>query len=145
MATFFQDIFGYQSRLNAFIEKTKGYETTDSDIADWLKGKDHTSGWCLCNVADSGGEIVMNYGLYRKKIFREIGMYNPEYQYYYADGDMAYRAYAFGYKVKDLRHIRVCSLPAGKIAIPYQSDKDAYEKNLSLYKQKILPDSLQYL
>ena len=30
--------WGY-ARLNAFIEKTKGYETTDSDIADWLKGK----------------------------------------------------------------------------------------------------------
>ena len=30
--------WGY-ARLNAFIKKTKGYETTDSDIADWLKGK----------------------------------------------------------------------------------------------------------
>ena len=27
------------ARLNAFIRKTKGYETTDSDVADWLKGK----------------------------------------------------------------------------------------------------------
>ena len=87
----------------------------------------------------------MNYGLYRKKIFKEIGMYNPEYQYYCADGDMSYRAYAFGYKVKELRNIRVCSLPTGKVAIPYQSDKDAYDRNLSLYKQKILPESLQYL
>ncbi len=30
--------WGY-ARLNAFIEKTKGYQTTDSDVADWLKGK----------------------------------------------------------------------------------------------------------
>lgn len=30
--------WGY-ARLNAFIRKTKGYETTDSDVADWLKGK----------------------------------------------------------------------------------------------------------
>ena len=30
--------WGY-ARLNAFIKKTKGYETTDSDIADFLKGK----------------------------------------------------------------------------------------------------------
>ena len=30
--------WGY-ARLNAFIEKTKGYETTDSDVAKWLKGK----------------------------------------------------------------------------------------------------------
>jgi hypothetical protein len=27
------------ARLNAFIRKTKGYETTESDVADWLKGK----------------------------------------------------------------------------------------------------------
>jgi len=27
------------ARLNAFIRKTKGYETTDSDVADWLLGK----------------------------------------------------------------------------------------------------------
>jgi len=30
--------WGY-ARLNAFIRKTKGYETTDSDVARWLKGK----------------------------------------------------------------------------------------------------------
>lgn len=30
--------WGY-ARLNAFIKKTKGYETTDSDVAKWLKGK----------------------------------------------------------------------------------------------------------
>lgn len=30
--------WGY-ARMNAFIKKTKGYETTDSDVADWLKGK----------------------------------------------------------------------------------------------------------
>tara|TARA_Y100000385_G_scaffold265616_1_gene300048 strand:- start:305 stop:706 length:402 start_codon:yes stop_codon:yes gene_type:complete len=30
--------WGY-ARLNAFIKKTKGYETTDSDVAKWLQGK----------------------------------------------------------------------------------------------------------
>lgn len=119
------------------------FEDTKDPI--WLKGRDHTEGWCLCNIADSGGEIVMNYGLYHKKIFREIGMYNPEYQYYYADADMAYRSWIFDYKVKDLRHIKVCSLPVDKVATPYPGDQAIYEKNLSLYKQKVLPESLQYL
>lgn len=117
-------------------------QTNDSS---WLEGTDYTKGWCLCNNADFGGEIVMNYGLYRKKIFREIGMYNPEYQYYYADGDMANRAYSFGYKVKNLNHIKVCSLPTNKTAIPYAQDQQIYQKNLSLYSQKILPDYLEYL
>lgn len=30
--------WGY-ARMNAFIQKTKGYETTDSDLADWINGK----------------------------------------------------------------------------------------------------------
>ena len=72
-------------------------------------------------------------------------MYNPEYQYYYADGDMAHRAYHFGYKVKDLRHIKVCSLPVNKVATSYPQDKQIYEKNTSLHTQKILPEGLQYL
>lgn len=117
----------------------------DKENPDWLRGVDHTSGWCLCNIAYSGGEIVMNYGLYHKKIFREIGMYNPEYQYYCADGDMSYRAYQFGYKVKDLRHIRVCSLPTNKVATPYPEDHQIYQRNMELYQNKTLPKSLQYL
>jgi glycosyltransferase involved in cell wall biosynthesis len=117
----------------------------DTKDPNWLKGRDHTEGWCLCNNADSGGEIVMNYGLYRKKIFREIGMYSSDYQYYCADGDMAYRAWAFGYHVKDLRHVKVCSLPVEKVATSHFEDQSIYQKNLSLYKQKVLPESIQYL
>lgn len=134
-----------QSNQDFYLFNWKYGSINDTKNSDWIKGVDHTSGWCLCNTVDSGGEIVMNYGLYRKSIFREIGMYNPEYQYYYADSDMSYRAYAFGYKVKNLRHIKVCSLPTNKVAIPYQSDKQLYEKNLLLYQQRVLPQSLQYL
>lgn len=134
-----------QSNHDFYLFNWKYGTLEDTKNPNWLSGRDYTQGWCLCNNSLSGGEIVMNYGLYHKKIFRDIGMYNPKYQYYYADGDMAYRAYAFGYKVKDLNYIKVCSLPANKIAIPYQSDKDAYEKNISLYKQKVLPENLQYL
>jgi len=117
----------------------------DSKNPEWLRGNDQSDGWCLCNLAESGGEIVMNYGLYHKKIFKQIGMYNPEYQYYCADGDMAHRAYHFGYKVKNLRHVKVCSLPAGKVAMPYPQDNQIYEKNMSLHTKKILPEGLQYL
>ena len=134
-----------QSNHDFYLFNWKYGSYNDIKNPQWLNGMDHTTGWCLCNVAASGGEIVMNYGLYRKKIFREIGMYNPEYQYYYADGDMAHRAYHFGYNVKDLRHIKVCSLPVNKVATPYPQDKQIYEKNISLHTQKILPEGLQYL
>ena len=58
---------------------------------EWLKGEDHTKGWCILDASESGNEIVMNYGIYNKKIFREIGLYNPSYEYYFADSDMSHR------------------------------------------------------
>lgn len=134
-----------ESRYDFYLFNWKYGSFQDTQNPEWLYGSDHTKGWCLCNNSSSGGEIVMNYGVYTKKIFREIGMYNPDYRYYYADGDMAQRACSFGYKVKDLPQIKVCSLPANKVAIPYSEDKKIYEKNLSLYRQCILPDCLQYL
>jgi glycosyltransferase involved in cell wall biosynthesis len=134
-----------QSKHDFYLFNWKYGSLQDTQNPEWLSGSDYTKGWCLCNNALSGGEIVMNYGIYTKKIFREIGMYNPEYQYYYADGDMAHRAYSFGYKVKDLHHIKVCSLPTNKVAVPYSQDQQTYQKNISLYTQKILPDYLEYL
>ncbi len=124
--------------------KYGSYEDVNNPV--WLEGTDHTKGWCLCNtIPDGGTEIVMNYGLYHKKIFREIGMYNPEYKYYCADGDMAHRAYNFGYTVKDLRNIRVCSLPTSKVATPHPNDGVIYNNNMALHQQKILPEGLDYL
>jgi hypothetical protein len=72
-------------------------------------------------------------------------MYNPEYEYYCADGDMSYRAYQFGYKVKDLHHIKVCSLPTSKMATFHPKDSEIYQRNMDLYRRKILPKTLQYL
>lgn len=117
----------------------------DSKNSEWLNGNDHSHNWFLLDQSDQGREIVMNYGLYKKKIFREIGMYNSEYRYYAADGDMAYRAHAFGYRHKTLRDIKVCSLPAEKVATPFQGDSEIYKKNMNLYDQKILPDQIEYL
>jgi glycosyltransferase involved in cell wall biosynthesis len=113
----------------------------------WLSGLTHDdNGWCLLNnVSIDDESIVMNYGLYKKKIFKQIGMYNNEYKYYYADADMAYRAYKFGFKVKDLRNIKVCSLFADKVAIHYNEDKDIFDKNINLYKQNQLPSTIKLL
>ncbi len=111
----------------------------------WLSGHTGDNGWCICYTVKKdhdNGEIVVNYGVYSKKIFREIGMYNPEYRYYYCDGDMAYRAYSFGYAYKTLDHVKVCSIYEPKTALHYVGDKEIYDKNLNLYKRKILPNSI---
>jgi glycosyltransferase involved in cell wall biosynthesis len=116
----------------------------DIKTSEWLSGNDHSNDWFLTNEKPDG-EIVMNYGLYKKKIFREIGMYNNQYRYYCADGDMADRAYSFGYKVNTLRNIKVCSLITDKVAQYYVDDAEIYHKNLELYKQKVLPDTIEFL
>lgn len=117
-----------------------------SDVynSEWLMGNDHSHDWFLTN-AKPERNIVMNYGLYKKKIFREIGMYNSEYRYYAADGDMAERSYYFGYKVKDLRDIKVCSLITNKVAQYFSDDMEILNKNVSLYQNKILPDTIELL
>lgn len=134
-----------ESQYDFYLFNWKYGSYEDHKDSEWLRGTSHSDGWCLCNLGDFGGEVVMNYGLYRKKIFREIGMYNPEYQYYCADGDMSFRAYQFGYKVKNLSHIKVCSLPVKKIASPHPKDHAIYQHNMELYRQKIIPQKLQYL
>ena len=58
---------------------------------------------------------------------------------------MADRAYEFGYKVKTLRDIKVCSLIVDKVANHYPEDLGIYNDNLALHRQKILPNNLEYL
>ena len=116
----------------------------DTKNPNWLVGNDHSNDWFLTN-AKPEHNIVMNYGLYKKKIFREIGMYNSEYRYYAADGDMAERAYYFGYKCKDLRHIKVCSLITDKVAQYFSDDMQILDRNVELYKNKVLPDTIEFL
>ena len=124
---------------------------SESDIndPDWISGIYHENqnnkGWCLLDQTNNGGEIVMNYGIYNKKIFRKIGMYNNEYKYYYADGDMTYRAHKFGYKHKSLYNIKVCSLITSKNATQHGGDSTIYENNLSLYEQGKLSEHIEFL
>lgn len=117
------------------------------DIKDeqWLSGFDYLSGWCMVDNVSSGGEIVMNYGIYHKNIFKKIGMYNNSYKYYYADGDMSYRAHMFGFKHKPMSNIKVCSLWTQKNAIHSNDDTEIYNQNIEMYRQNILPNNIEFL
>jgi hypothetical protein len=87
----------------------------------------------------------MNYGIYNKKIFREIGMYSTEFKYYFCDGDMSRRAHLFGYNHKSLDHIKVCSISVEKTAYPVENEHGIYCKNHEEYKNKILNDKIPLL
>jgi hypothetical protein len=59
-------------------------------------------------------------------VFRKYGLYNPEYQYYCADGEMAMRSKYHGAKFKTCLNIKVCVLPAEKRAIMTNEDVQRY-------------------
>lgn len=100
-------------------------------------------------IYDTENEFVLNYGIYHKKIFREIGMYNNSYKYYFCDGDMSFRAKSFGYKYKILDDIKCTPTTSDSEKIAYQENNLEEIKNywrcLEKYKNKILPENLEYL
>ena len=126
------------------------YGSSKEDIynPEWIDGIENHKGWFICNTKeDKGddGEIVVNFGLYNKKIFEQIGMYDMKFKYYYTDGDMAERAWRFGFKHKDLKHIKVFSYVIEKKAIHFSDDEQKYRSNIQSYKQKIIPKTIPFL
>jgi glycosyltransferase involved in cell wall biosynthesis len=100
-------------------------------------------------IYDTENEFVLNYGIYNKKIFKEIGMYNNSYKYYFCDGDMSFRCKSFGYKSKKLFEIRCNSTTGNSEKKAYMEDISKETKNylecLEKYKKKILPENIEYL
>ena len=82
----------------------------------WLQGNSKDFKWNLHDESskDPNGEVIMNYGIYKKKIFREIGMNNTLFDFWYADSDLSNRAYKFGYKHRSLYDMKVLVLDTEK-------------------------------
>lgn len=111
---------------------------TAEDIQDenWLKCDGmRDNGWIVINNVEYSyqssaneryKEIVMNYGIYKKSVFKKYGLYNTLYNYYCADGEMAMRSYHSGAKFKTCFDIKVCVLPAEKRAIMLNEDVARY-------------------
>jgi glycosyltransferase involved in cell wall biosynthesis len=105
--------------------------------------------WKLINSkhSDGSGEIVVNFGIYHKKVFRTIGLYNDAYHFYCADGDMAQRAWYFGFNAKSCPAVKVVSIKGIKKSRSYELEQDwqCYQKHIEMYSRKVLPDNLEYL
>ena len=120
---------------NTWQEVIDEIDEHDAYLFSWQNGVpgQQVARWNLLNNAVNHSEIVMNYGIYKKDVFRKYGLYNPKYKYYCADGEMALRAYCGGAKFKNLPHIHVYSLPTGKLAQHQQSDGSVYYKDVREY------------
>lgn len=88
-------------------------------------------------IIDSPPELVMNYGIYSKRVFREAGLYHDSYAYYFCDGDMSARAHHMGFRHKKLYGVRCECLPVGQKSARHV-DRDAewanYEARLAAYR-----------
>ena len=124
---------------DAYLFNWKQGDTKSITQQDWKSCTEmRDNGWIIINNCEwsypqsSGekrGEICMNYGIYKKDVFRQCGLYNPSYQYYCADGEMATRAFYQGIKFKTCLDIKVCVLPADKRAIMLGADVQLYNRH----------------
>tara|TARA_B100000214_G_scaffold148251_1_gene106005 strand:- start:239 stop:961 length:723 start_codon:yes stop_codon:yes gene_type:complete len=120
----------------------------DSLDPSWLKGNTDENNWNLEDKTEQQSEtkiLTMNYGIYNKKVFREIGMYNTRFHFWYADGDLSNRAYHFGYKHKSHRDIKVFVFNSDSNKTYTKKDLKIYQKNLVKYQKQKLPNGIKYL
>lgn len=115
---------------------------------NWLEGNTKENNW---NLEDNTNEqletkiLTMNYGIYKKNVFKEIGMYNTRFNFWYADGDLSNRAFYFGYKHKSHRNIKVFVFDSEKNKTYTKKDLKIYQKNLVKYKKQKLPKGTIFL
>ena len=115
--------------------------------SSWLLGNTAENNWNLEDKTEGQQEtevLIMNYGIYNKKIFKEIGMYNTRFNFWYADGDLSNRAYHFGYKHKSHRDIKVFVFDSEKNKTYVKKDLKIYQKNLAKYKKQKLTRGIEY-
>jgi len=136
-------------------EQTKNW---DVSLFSWQHGdfgRHYPNSWNICCyfegpglIPELGNEVVMNYGIYKKDVFRKAGLYNNAYYYYCADGDMSFRAWTFGFTVKpfpDIKVIRLISEMENKRAINRHDDFQIYASFLKKYRNKIMPENIEFL
>ncbi len=117
----------------------------DVYIFDWNRGtleeyadKSYENQWICFHDC-------MNFGIYRKEIFRKIGMYDSQFKYYECDHDMATRCLIFGYKVVNAHNIKVMEVRTEKRCIEYGGDRAIWFKNRELYGAGIIPNTIEKL
>lgn len=124
-----------------------GDSLEDMSNPEWLRGIENHDGWFLYDTKEQGeeGGIVLNFGLYNKRVFENVGMFDMKFNYYYSDADMAERAWRFGFKHENLKNIKVFSYNIEKKAIHFEDDEIKYKNNIEMYRQKIVPKTVPFL
>lgn len=140
--------------VNNWYDVIKLSKSNESDvyIFDWTRGniQDFYDNRENMNPSTFGSYWIhfhdcMNFGLYKKSIFKEIGMYDNKFKYYECDHDMTTRCKYFNYKVVNRHDIKVFEINTEKRSIDYDGDRNLYLQNLDYYRNKILPNTIEKL
>ena len=145
-----EDVIDRLDNSDFYLFTWKWGKKEDLNNPQWLqcvnrKGSD-CNGWQLYLKEYGAGDIVVNMGIYRKQVFREIGMYYEGYKFWCADGDMSERAFSFGYKPKPLNDIQVLvHVEKHQQSGSLDEDCKTYAKCRELYRHQKLPEGIIYL
>lgn len=131
--------------LNSWNEVFDEIDNHDAYLFSWQNKGQEDLGWNLLNNGSNGGEVVMNYGIYTKDVFRKYGLYNDKYRYYFADAEMALRAYCLGAKFKNLHNIKASVLPVEKTATHHKDDAGMYYRHVKEYHLGKIDKDIEYL
>jgi len=77
----------------------------------------------------------INFGLYKKEVYRTAGLYNTSLYYYAGDSEMYMRAKIFGHKTKECPNIIVNELLVDKNAIRIGDEQQQYYDIIKKYKE----------
>lgn len=121
------------------------FDWTRGNIDDYYNNKENMDP-CLFGSSWIHFNDCMNFGIYKKNIFREIGMYDNKFKYYECDHDMTTRCLFFKYKVCSVRDIKVFEILTEKRSIPYNEDRFLYLQNIrEYYNKNIIPTTVEKL
>lgn len=87
----------------------------------------------------------MNFGIYHRRVFRKIGLYDSRFYYYHCDQDMTQRALSFNMRCK-LSDVRVCEIKTEKKAVGEEKkDNKLIRGSLRSYRRGKIPRTVEFL
>jgi len=119
--------------------------SSDAYIFDWTRGniEQYESGtyskkWIYFYDC-------MNFGIYHKNVFRDIGLYDNKFKYYECDHDMSTRCLLLKKKIINAHNIKVMEINTEKRCFPENNDRMLWGTNRMLYMSGKIPEGIEKL
>ena len=141
--------------VNDWNDIIKEIDDSDYYVFPWLRGSVEQFTTDKTQFLDKPYILFdgcMNFGIYKKEVFRRIGMYDSSFKYYWCDSDMTERCMQFGLKRKTLMNVRVVEINSinntnveKRAASDDNHGSTILENNKQFYRTKNIPKTIEYL